>query len=92
MDLAWKIAFDHNEPPAPYKINVNNCKFIDLVIRIELSRNNFNATILKFSEKFNHLFSHVSIFGNMFDENQGFIAMPVTSCIKDTCSILSLSN
>ena len=75
----------------PYKINVKNCKFIDLVIRIEVTRN-FNATILKFSEKFDHPFSHVFIFGNMFPESHGFIAMPVTSCIKDTCSNLSLSN
>ena len=34
MDWAWKIA----GPPTPYKINVNNCKLIDLVIRIELTR------------------------------------------------------
>ena len=40
--------------------------------------------ILKFLEKINHNFSHVSIFGNMFPESDGFVAMPVTSCIKDT--------
>ena len=53
---------------------------------------NFNATILKFCKKFDHPFSHVFIYGNMFLENHGFVAMPVTCCIKDTCSNLSLSN
>ena len=47
---------------------------------------------IKFSEKFDHPFSHVFIFGNMFPESRGFVAVPVTSCIKDTCSNLSLSN
>ena len=28
----------HNEPQTPYKIKVNNCKLINLVIRIELTR------------------------------------------------------
>ena len=40
---------------------------------------------LKFSEKFEYQFSHVFIFGYMFPESHGFVAMPVTSCIKDTC-------
>ena len=53
---------------------------------------NFNATILKFSEKFDHLYLQVFIFGNMFPESHGFVTMPVTSCIKDTCSNLSLSD
>ena len=47
---------------------------------------------LKFSEKFDHQFSNVFIFDNMFPESHGFVALPVTSCIKDTCSKLSLSN
>ena len=38
MDWARKIAFDHNGPPTPYTITVKNCKLIDLVIRIELTR------------------------------------------------------
>ena len=41
---------------------------------------------LKFTEKFEDRFSHVFIFGDMFPEIQGFVAMPVRSCIKDTCS------
>ena len=57
-----------------------------------VNSSNFNATILKFSEKFNYPFSHVFIFGNMFPESHGFVAMPVTSCIKDACPNLSLSN
>ena len=32
------------------------------------------------------------IFVNMFPETHGFVAMPVTSCIKNTCSNLSLYN
>ena len=40
----------------PHKIKVNNSKLMDLVIRIELTRANFNATILKFSEEFDHPF------------------------------------
>ena len=48
--------------------------------------------ILKVSEKFDHPFLHVSIFGNIFPESYGFVAMPVTSHIIDTCSNLSLSN
>ena len=45
---------------------------------------------LKFSEKLDHAFSHVFIFDNMFPESHGFVAMPVTGCIKDTCSNFSL--
>ena len=62
-----------------YKIKVKNCKLIDLVIRFEFS-SNFKGRILKFSDKLNHPF----LFGNMFPQGHGFVAMPVTSCIKDT--------
>ena len=37
----------------------------------------FNATILKFSEKFDHQFLHVFIFGNMFPVSDGFVAVKV---------------
>ena len=57
-----------------------------------MDSSNFDATIPKFPEKFDHKFLHVFIFGNMFSENNGFVAMPVTSSIKDTCSNLSVSN
>ena len=30
-------------------------------------------------EKFDHPFSHVFIFGNVFPESHGFVAMPVTT-------------
>ena len=56
-----------------------------------VNSSNLNATILKFSEKFEHPFSHVFIFGNKFSGSRGFVAMPVTSCVKDTYSNLSLS-
>ena len=42
------------------------------------SSSNFNATVLKFSEKFDHPFLHVIIFGNMFPENHGFVDVLVT--------------
>ena len=53
-------------------------------VLILISRN-FNTTILKFSEIFDHPFLHSFIFGNMFPESHGFVAMPVTSCINDIC-------
>ena len=44
-----------------------------------IKSSNFNATILKFSEKFDHPFSHVLFkFGNIFPESDGFVAVPVT--------------
>ena len=52
---------------------------------------NFNNMILKFSEKFDRPFLHSFIFGNMFPESNGFVAMPVTSCINDISSNLSQS-
>ena len=54
-----------------------------------VNSNNFIATTLRFSEKFYHPLSPVFIFGNMFPESHGFVAMPVTSCIKDTYFNLS---
>ena len=58
-----------------------------------VSSSNFFATTLRFFEKFDHPFSHVFIYacGNKFSRSQGFVALPVTSCIKDTCLNLSLS-
>ena len=58
----------------------------------KVTSSNFNSTILKISEKFDHLLSHVFIFCNMIPESHGFVAMQVTSCINDTCSNLFLSN
>ena len=47
-------------------------------MRIELTQAKFNATTLRFAEKFDHLFSHVFTFSNMFPESHGFISVPVT--------------
>ena len=44
-------------------------------MRIELVTN-FNATTLRFVEKFDHQFSHVFLFGNIFHKSHGF----VTAC------------
>ena len=38
---------------------------------------NFNATILKFSEKYKDQFSHMYIFGNMFPDSRNFVAVPI---------------
>ena len=46
---------------------------------------------LKFSENFDHAFSHVFLFGTV-SESHGFVAMQFTICIKDTCSNLSRYN
>ena len=43
-----------------------------------VSSSNFNDTTLRVAEKFDHPFSHVFIFGNMFHESHGFISVPVT--------------
>ena len=47
----------------------NKGKLINLLMLIGLNRAIFKSTILKFSEKFDHSFWHVSIFGNMFPES-----------------------
>ena len=39
----------------------------------QVHSSNFNNTILKLTEKFDNLFSHVFIFGNMFPESHGFV-------------------
>ena len=46
---------------------------------------NLNASVLKFSVKFDHPFLHVFTFGNMFPKRHSFVAMPITSHIIDTC-------
>ena len=43
-----------------------------------VNSNNFIATAPRFSEKFDHPFSHVLIFGNMFSESHGFVAVSGT--------------
>ena len=50
-------------------------RFVD---KNRVNSSNLYATILKFSEKFDHPFSHVFIFRNMFPESHGFVAVPVT--------------
>ena len=43
-----------------------------------VNSSNFNAMVLKFSEEFDHPFSHIFIFGNTFPESHGFVALSVT--------------
>ena len=62
---------------AMYKIKVNNCKFLDLVIRILLI---WAILMPKFSNLLRNSTIHfrVSIFGSIFPERHGFVAVPVT--------------
>ena len=48
-------------------------------MRIEITRAILMTRLLRFAEKFDHLFLHVLIFGSMFRESRGFISVPVTS-------------
>ena len=66
------------------KMNLNNKKRFKsstLPFRFgdknRVKSDNFNATIPKFSEKFDHRFSHVIISANLFPESHGFV---VTRC------------
>ena len=77
-------------------INVTSAEAVSIYNKIDsfgdknrVNRSNFNVTILKFFEKFDHPLSHVFIFVNIFPESHGLGAMPVTSRFIDTCSIYS---
>ena len=59
----------------PYTIKVNNCKLIDLVIRIEQTRAILMSRFSNFLWKFDHPFSNVFIFGNTFLERHVFVAI-----------------
>ena len=92
MDYAWKInRLRQQRTQTPYKIIVKHCKLIDLVIRIELTRailmtwfSNFlrNSTI--------HFRMSLYLVSCFLAESHGFVAVPVTSCIKDACPNLYL--
>ena len=88
MDYARKIAFNHNGPQHSTQLKSID-RFGD---KNRVNSNNFNATILKLSGKFDRPFFIVFMFGNIFPESDEFVGMPVTSCINDTGSNLSLSN
>ena len=42
-----------------------------------VNSSNFNATIHKFSQKYQLKFLHVFIFGNMIPDSRGFVAVPI---------------
>ena len=91
--LFYKLTAHGKSPsitPDPNTIQ-NESKLIDFVMRIELT-SNFIATTLRFSEQFDNTFSYIFVFGKMYHESHGVVVMPVTSCIKETCSNLALSN
>ena len=56
----------------------NQIILIHLVMRIELTQAILIPQIVKFSEKFDHPFSHVFKFGNIFPECHGSVDVPVT--------------
>ena len=88
MDYARKIEIYHSGPQHRTKLQYID-RFGD---KNQVNSSDFRATNLKVFEKFYHPFSHVFIFGNMIPESHGFVGMPVTRCMKDTCLNLSLSN
>ena len=51
-------------------------KIINLATQIELTLN-FNARTLKLAEKFDHPFSHLFIFLNIFAQGHWFVAVKV---------------
>ena len=81
MDCARKIALYHNWPQHRTKLKQID-RFGDAN---SVNTSNFIATTLRFSGKFEGQFSHLFIFHNMFHESHVFVAMPVTSCVNDTC-------
>ena len=82
MDYAQKITLYYNGPQHRTKLKQID-RFGD---KNRVNSNNFNVITLKFSDKFDHPFAYVSIFGNMFRDSRSFVAVPITSCIKDKCS------
>ena len=54
-------------------------KIIDLALRIELTLANIFATTVKRAKKFDHKFSHLFIFRNIFAQDYGFEAKTVKS-------------
>ena len=60
----------------PYKIEVNNSKLVELVMRIELTLAILMPRFSNFLKKFDHPFPHVFTFGNIFLESDGFVTMP----------------
>ena len=46
---------------------------------IDFNSEFFYSHALRFAKKLEQQFSHVFIFGNMFPESHGFVAVPVTS-------------
>ena len=52
-----------------------------------VNSNNINATIFKFYEKFDHPFSQVFIFGNMFPESHGSLLCRLQAVSKIHVSI-----
>ena len=79
--------------PTPGKMKVNNCKLIDLVIRIEFTRAILMPQFSNFRRNsIIHFRMFLCLHGNMSHDSNSFFAMPGTSCIKDSCSNLSLSH
>ena len=74
MDCARAVSFKmstSHRTPTPVR---NESKFIDLMMRIELT-----GAVLLSRLSDSTPFSHVFIFGNMFNESHGFVAVQVTS-------------
>ena len=80
--VSFEISISQRTPNAIQ----NYSKLIDFVIDFDrlidfvnrVNSININATIFKFSEKFEPPLSHVFIFGNMFPDSHDFVTVPVT--------------
>ena len=69
-----RLRYSINHPlsqwtPTPYKLKQID-RFGDAN---RVNTINFNAMTMNFSDKIDHPFSHVFIFGNMFPESHGFV-------------------
>ena len=86
--LSTENHFRSQRTRTPFKIKANNCKFIDLEIRIELTR----AILMPWFPNFQrNLTTHFRMF--LYLETCFLrVTVSLLYCIKDTFSNLSLSN
>ena len=70
-------ASQFNGPQHRTKIN-RIVRFGGFSDKNRVNSSNYYDTIFKYFEKFNHPFSHMFIFGNMFPESHGFVSIQVT--------------
>ena len=81
MDYAPVISFEMSTSQRTPNTGQNKSKLIDFVMRIELiNSSNLMARFSFFFEKFENLYLHVFIFGNMFPENHCLVFSDFFTC------------